>query len=79
MRGFIAVLFIVTATIGIVYGRITGKFKSDADVVKVMGDSFKSLVSFLVLVFFAAQFVAWFRWSNLGLILAVKGAAWLQS
>ena len=28
---------------------------------------------------FAAQFVAWFRWSNLGLLLAINGAAWLQS
>ncbi|MCD8174264.1 MAG: AbgT family transporter [Alistipes sp.] len=78
LRGFIAVLFLVTTTLGIVYGRITGRFRSDADVIKDMTDSFKSLVSFLVLVFFAAQFVAWFRWSNLGLILAIDGARWLQ-
>jgi len=44
-----------------------------------MSSSFKSLVSFLVLVFFAAQFVAWFKWSNLGLILAIKGAEILQA
>lgn len=78
LRGFIAVLFLVTTTLGIVYGCITGRFRSDADVIKGMTDSFKSLVSFLVLVFFAAQFVAWFRWSNLGLILAIDGARWLQ-
>lgn len=79
LKGFIAVLFIVVASLGIVYGVITGKFKSDADVVKGMSTSFKGLVSFLVLVFFAAQFVAWFKWSNLGLILAIDGALWLQS
>jgi aminobenzoyl-glutamate transport protein len=28
----------------------------------------------MVLVFFAAQFVAYFNWTNLGLIVAVKGA-----
>ncbi len=44
-----------------------------------MNDSFKTLVSFLVLAFFAAQFVAWFKWSNLGMLVAVKGAAWLQA
>ena len=44
-----------------------------------MSSSFKGLVSFLVLVFFASQFVAWFKWSNLGLILAIKGAAVLQA
>jgi aminobenzoyl-glutamate transport protein len=39
----------------------------------------KTLASYLVLVFFAAQFVAYFKWSNLGIILAVKGAGLLMS
>ncbi len=78
LKGFISVLFFLTATMGIVYGAITKKFKNDADVVKGMVDSFKTLVAFLVLVFFAAQFVAWFKWSNLGLIIAIKGAGALQ-
>lgn len=56
------------------YGYTTGNFKKHEDVINGMNNSFKSLVSFLVLVFFAAQFVAWFNWSNLGLIIAVKGA-----
>lgn len=56
------------------YGYTTGNFKKHEDVINGMNNSFKSLVSFLVLVFFAAQFVAWFKWSNLGLIIAVKGA-----
>ena len=73
------VLFIVAAVLGIVYGGITGKFKNDADVVKGMVDSFKTLVAFLVLVFFAAQFVAYFKWSNLGLIIAIQGADFLKS
>jgi len=72
-------LFIVAAILGIVYGGITGKFKNDSDVVKGMIDSFKTLVAFLVLVFFAAQFVAYFKWSNLGLIIAIRGADFLQS
>ncbi|MCD4695379.1 MAG: AbgT family transporter [Bacteroidales bacterium] len=79
LKGFIGVLFIVAAILGIVYGTITGKFKNDADVVKGMVDNFKTLVPFLVLVFFAAQFVAFFKWSNLGLIIAIKGAEGLQS
>lgn len=79
LKGFISFLFIFAAILGIVYGFITGKFKSDADVVKGMVDSFKTLAGFLVLVFFAAQFVAYFKWSNLGLIIAVEGASALQS
>ena len=79
LKGFIGVLFIIAAVLGIVYGGITGKFKNDADVVKGMVDNFKTLAAFLVLVFFAAQFVAFFKWSNLGLIIAIKGAAFLKS
>ena len=79
LKGFIGVLFIVAGILGIVYGAITGKFKNDADVVKGMVDNFKTLAVFLVLVFFAAQFVAFFKWSNLGLIIAIIGAEGLQS
>jgi len=39
----------------------------------------KSIAAYLVLVFFAAQFVAYFRWSNLGMILAVEGAGLLMA
>lgn len=79
LKGFIAVLFFVAATCGIVYGYITKSFKKHEDVINGMSSSFKGLVSFLVLVFFASQFVAWFKWSNLGLIMAINGAGFLQS
>ncbi|MCA1758050.1 MAG: AbgT family transporter [Bacteroidales bacterium] len=79
LKGFIGVLFIFAAILGIVYGVITGSFKSDADVVKGMVDNLKTLAAFLVLVFFAAQFVAYFKWSNLGLLIAIKGADALNS
>ena len=78
LKGFIAFLFFICATMGVVYGFMTGKFRSDADVVKGMVENFKTLAAFLVLVFFAAQFVAYFKWSNLGLIIAIHGAASLQ-
>lgn len=79
LKGFIAVLFIVAGTIGVVYGYVSGTFKKHSDVVAGMNTSYKGMISFLVLVFFAAQFVAWFKWSNLGLLIAIKGAAFLQT
>lgn len=79
LKGFISVLFLVAATLGIVYGYVAGTFKKHEDVISGMSNSFKELISFLVLVFFAAQFVAWFKWSNLGLLLAIHGANWIQS
>jgi aminobenzoyl-glutamate transport protein len=64
---------------GMVYGIITGSIKSDKDVVKHITHSMKGLAGYIVLVFFAAQFVAFFNYSNLGIILAIKGAQTLQS
>jgi aminobenzoyl-glutamate transport protein len=79
LKGFISILFLMCATAGIVYGYTVGTFKKGTDIIKGMNDSLKGLVPFLVLVFFAAQFIAWFRWSNLGLLLAINGGTWLQN
>src|SRR5690606_6019776 len=53
--------------------------KNDADVMKGMSKSMETLGSYIVLVFFAAQFVAYFNWTNLGLILAINGADVLKT
>ncbi len=74
IKGVIFVLVVFTMIPGLIYGFITKKFKNDADVMKGMADSTKTLASYIVLVFFAAQFVAFFKWSNLGVIFAIEGA-----
>ncbi len=79
IRGVVAMLFITASAAGLAYGFSTGKFKNDSDVVDGMSASMKTLGTYLVLVFFAAQFVAYFKWSNLGIILAVNGADLLMS
>jgi len=79
IRGVVAMLFITAGATGLAYGFTTGAFKNDADVMKGMAASMKTMAVYLVLVFFAAQFVAYFKWSNLGIILAVKGANLLMS
>ncbi len=79
IKGVVAMLFITAGSMGIAYGVTTKVYKNDADVLKGMADSMKTLSTYIVLVFFAAQFVAYFKWSNLGVILAVKGANLLMS
>lgn len=79
IKGVIALLFIFSAAAGIVYGAVVGKFKNDGDVVKGMASAIKTLAVYIVLVFFAAQFVAYFKWSHLGEILAINGAIFLKS
>lgn len=79
LKGVVAVLFIVAGVMGLIYGIVTKKYKNDSDVMKGMAESMKTLASYLVLVFFAAQFVKYFEWSNLGIILAINGASGIQS
>jgi aminobenzoyl-glutamate transport protein len=79
MSGIVAFIFLGAAVVGVAYGIGAKTLKSDADVMKGMGKSMETLGLYIVLVFFAAQFVAYFNWTNLGLIIAVEGAALLKS
>jgi aminobenzoyl-glutamate transport protein len=63
---------------GLVYGIIAGTIKSDKDLVKHITKSMGGMAGYIVLVFFAAQFVYFFNYSNLGIIFAIKGANGLQ-
>ncbi len=79
MSGIVAIIFLSSALAGIAYGIGAGTFKSDNDVMKGMAKSMETLGSYIVLVFFAAQFVAYFNETRLGLILAIKGADMLKA
>lgn len=76
--GIVVGLMLLFFIPGIVYGIIVGTIKNDKDVIKHMSNSMKGLASYIVLVFFAAQFIYWFNYSNLGLILAINGAEFLK-
>ncbi|MEO5989950.1 MAG: AbgT family transporter [Candidatus Eisenbacteria bacterium] len=71
----IALLFFVP---GVAYGIATGKVKSDHDVAKLTSDSIASMAGYIVIAFVAAQFINYFAWSNLGAILAIRGAEQLK-
>jgi aminobenzoyl-glutamate transport protein len=79
LSGIVAIIFAGGVLVGLAYGLGAGTFRSDADVMKAMAGAMGTLSAYLVLVFFAAQFVAFFNWTNLGLILAVKGAEALRA
>ena len=74
MSGIVALIFLIAGTLGIVYGIAAKTLSGADDVIKGMGKSMSTLGTYIVLVFFAAQFVAYFNWTNLGLIFAIKGA-----
>jgi aminobenzoyl-glutamate transport protein len=64
---------------GVVYGVLTKSITSDKDVAKMMSDTMASMGAYVVLAFVAGQFVAYFNWTNLGAITAVKGAGVLEA
>lgn len=61
------------------YGKVVGTMKKDTDVINAMSHSMSTMGMYIVLVFFASQFVAFFKWTNLGAVLAVTGADALSS
>ncbi|MEO1584898.1 MAG: AbgT family transporter [Planctomycetota bacterium] len=79
LRSVVPLIVVFFVVPGFVYGRVVGTMKTDVDVIDAMADAMRSMGLYIVLVFFAAQFVAFFGYSGLGQILAVKGADLLIS
>jgi aminobenzoyl-glutamate transport protein len=79
LRGVVALIFVFFLVPGVAYGAVSGRFRSDRDVIDGMASAMSSLGLYIVLVFFAAQFVAYFGWTNLGAIVAVTGAGGLEA
>jgi len=74
LRSVVPMILIFFVVPGFVYGRVVGTMKNDRDIIDAMADAMRSMGLYIVLVFFAAQFVAFFNYSGLGQILAVYGA-----
>ncbi|WP_426456693.1 AbgT family transporter [Staphylococcus cohnii] len=78
INGVGLIILLIFLVPGLVYGIIMKEFNSSKDLGKMLSDSMASMGSFIVIVFFAAQLLAFLEWSNLGMIVAVKGAEVLQ-
>lgn len=79
LNGIIAVIFFIGSLCGLAYGYGAKVFKKQEDVISAMQDSMVTMAPYLVMVFFAAQFIALFNASNVGLILAIQGSEILKS
>lgn len=76
MIPLVAIVFFVPS---LAYGLATKNITRGADVAKYLTQAMGDLANYIVLAFVASQFVAYFSWSNIGSILAVKGAEFLQT
>lgn len=76
--GSIEILITIAAIIpAIVYGILTKQITNDKDFARLLSDSMRTMASYVVLAFFAGQFIAYFNHTNLGAVFAVKGATFL--
>ncbi|MBI0375757.1 AbgT family transporter [Streptomyces rhizosphaericus] len=79
LTGVVPVLFGAFLLAGLTYGFTVKQLTGTEDVVTAMTDSVKNMSGYIVMMFFAAQVIAVFTWSNLGVLLAVKAAALFNS
>ena len=79
MRAIVPLIFLFFLVPGVVYGYVAGTIDSHKDIITGMSKSMESMGYYIVMAFFAAQFIAAFTNSNLGLLLAINGADWLGS
>ena len=78
MDSIIGLIFLLFSVPGVTYGIIVGTVRNHRDVIKAMSHSMSTMGYYLVMAFAAAQFTYVFGESNLGALLAVKGALFLQ-
>jgi aminobenzoyl-glutamate transport protein len=74
MRSIVALIFVLFVLPGVVYGAFAGTVRSHRDVIAGMTKSMSGMGYYVVLAFFAAQFIAAFGQTNLGALVAIKGS-----
>ncbi len=77
MEVLVPLLLLFFLATGLAYGLGAGSIRNDRDAVDMMGETMRTMGPYLVLAFFAAQFIACFAHSRLGEMLAITGGGWL--
>lgn len=79
MKSIVPIIFIFFLIPGVVYGYISGSVKNHKDIIQAMTKSMSGMGYYIVMAFFCAQFIYAFGQSNMGALLAVKGANLLKA
>ncbi len=79
MQAIVPLIFVFLLIPGVVYGYASGKYKKSKDIIDNMTKSMQSMGYYIVMAFFCALFIDAFATSNIGLLVALKGAKFLQA
>lgn len=78
MQSIVAIIFVFFLIPGIVYGYVAGTADNHREIIKGMSKAMSGMGYYIVMAFFCAQFIFAFGQSNLGALIAIKGAVWLK-
>lgn len=76
ISGPIALLFLVAGT---AYGIPAGTIRRFADIPELMARGIRDIAALLVLLAAAAQFIAFFTWTDMGTVIAISGSGLLEA
>jgi aminobenzoyl-glutamate transport protein len=79
MQSIVPLIFLLFLLPGVVYGYVAGTVRDHREIIKGMSKSMSTMGYYIVLAFFASLFIAAFGQSNIGALLALKGAGALQA
>ncbi len=78
MQSIVPLIFIFFLLPGVVHGIVAGTVKTSKDMIAGMSHSMSTMGYYIVMAFFAAQFIFAFGQSNIGVLIALKGATFLR-
>jgi aminobenzoyl-glutamate transport protein len=73
VEAIVPMIFFTFVIPGLAFGIAVGNIRNDKDVAKLLVESMSSMAPIIVLAFFAAQFIEYFRYSGLDRMLAMAG------
>jgi aminobenzoyl-glutamate transport protein len=79
MKSIVPIIFLVFLLPGVVYGFASGTYKKSGDVIQSKSKSISGMSYYIVMAFFCALFIDAFGKSNIGALMALKGASFLQA
>lgn len=79
MQIIVPLIFIFIVIPGVIFGYLNGSFKNSNDVVAAMSKTMETIGHYIVMTFFCSMFVWAFGQSNIRVLMAVKGANFLQA
>jgi aminobenzoyl-glutamate transport protein len=79
MQAIVPLIFLLFLIPGVVYGYVAGTVESHRDIIKGMSKAMSTMGYYIVLAFFVSLFIAAFSRSNVGALIAIKGANLLRA